>query len=90
MDIDLEWSKGRNEIVGCIIHNNFKNYLSNWEAISEQIMTHEYGEEKYTIIAVYAPNDEEKASIKDNFFEELSDAIETVKGKIYFAWDFNE
>lgn len=77
--------------VGCILHNDAKNQISKWEAISERILTVElkYKTHTKTIIAVYGPNEDEKADKKDSFWEELTLIMETIKGKIYVAGDFN-
>lgn len=78
--------------VGCLIHHKFYQRVNKWEAISERILTVEINNPDgkiMTFICVYGPNEDEKAEVKDKFWEELTAVTEGSKGTIYVLGDFN-
>jgi Reverse transcriptase (RNA-dependent DNA polymerase)/Endonuclease-reverse transcriptase len=77
--------------VGCLIHERLKNKINDWEAISERILKIQlkYTTHTKTILAIYGPNEDEKADKKDTFWEELSMEMETARGTIFVLGDFN-
>lgn len=78
--------------VGCLIHKDLEDKIQNWEGHSERMMTVEVSEEKgnkWTIVIVYAPNEDEKAENKEKFWEELSNLTDSCNGVIIIMGDFN-
>lgn len=79
--------------VGCIIHKKLSEQVHRWQAWSERILEVEINDkvnkEMKTIIVVYGPNEDEKAEIKDAFWEDLAVVTEQAKGKIWLVGDFN-
>ena len=78
--------------VGCIIDKQIRAKLSKWQAWSERIMTVEFkvaSKDWKTFIIVYAPNEDEKAEVKNLFWEELTLIMEVCRGKVFVIGDFN-
>lgn len=79
--------------ISVLIKKQLKNYILNYSYISERILTVTlkiYGYET-VIIGVYAPIDSETKQTKDQFYEQMSDIIMTVKKHqdIILAGDLN-
>ncbi|GJQ75204.1 hypothetical protein Trydic_g9806 [Trypoxylus dichotomus] len=76
---------------GCLLNRKHMNYLDKWEAVTERILTVElkYNMHTMTIIAIYGPNEDEKVDKKDKVWKDFSMTIESAKGIIYIAGDFN-
>ncbi|KAJ8962092.1 hypothetical protein NQ318_018046 [Aromia moschata] len=68
-----------------------EKHLNKWEPKSERILVIElqYDNEVETRIAAYGPNEDEKKTVKDEFWEELTTTVEEAKGKIYILGDLN-
>lgn len=77
--------------VGCIIHSKIKMNMQKWTAVSPRIIAIEinYNGRNLTIIGVYGHDEVEKAEKKEEFWDELSLAVEEAKGEIYLLGDFN-
>ncbi|XP_030763567.1 craniofacial development protein 2-like [Sitophilus oryzae] len=64
--------------VSVLIKKSWKNKIKNWEAVNENILTINiilYGY-NITIIAAYAPSEEERYSVKQDFFDKLDQLLE--------------
>lgn len=80
------------EGVGCIINKSRIKQVRKWEQYSERILALEInigGNELVTVITAYGPNEDEKIEIKNKFWEDLNEATERSKGKIFVAGDLN-
>lgn len=77
--------------VGCLINKKMISNIRKWEGHSERILTVELSldQEIVTIIVIYGPNEDEKAEVKDKFWEQLNEITENCKGKIIVAGDMN-
>lgn len=77
--------------IGCILHRDIKETVNKWVAVSERIMTIELKNKTSmkTIIAVYGPDEDEKAEKKEKFWDDLNETMETTRGNIFVAGDFN-
>ncbi|KAK9680122.1 hypothetical protein QE152_g39335 [Popillia japonica] len=69
--------------VGCLINKRHESQIVGWKAWNERILSINIGkgreEQRKTIIAVYGPNEDDKAENKDKFWEELTIAVEEAK-----------
>ena len=78
--------------VGCIVHKQMRNKISKWQAWPERITTVEFearNKDWKTFIIVYASNEDEKAEVKNVFWEELTLIMEVCRGKVFVIGDFN-
>lgn len=78
--------------VGCLIQGKLEKQIQSWNAWSERILSVEMKSErneKKSIIIVYGPNEDDKAVNKQHFWDQLTEAIETAKGRLYIIGDFN-
>lgn len=78
--------------VGCIIHRELAGQITKWKAIYERILLIELRNEQgehTTIISIYGPDENERASEKDKFWEELTTTTEEARGTLYLVGDFN-
>ncbi|KAK9701251.1 hypothetical protein QE152_g30741 [Popillia japonica] len=78
--------------VGCFIKKEYLKYVRNWTAVSERILKVEMELEeamKTTIITVYGPNEDEQASIKDEFWDQLTEITERSEGRLLIIGDLN-
>lgn len=78
--------------VGCLIEKNMKTYLKKWDCISERILVVQFEvekQEKLNILILYGPNEDEKAANKDKFWEEVTEIVDDIKGKIVILGDLN-
>ncbi|KAJ8950887.1 hypothetical protein NQ318_011188 [Aromia moschata] len=62
-----------------------EKHLNKWEPKSERILVIELKYDK----RIYGPNEDEKKTVKDEFWEELTTTVEEAKGKIYILGDIN-
>lgn len=86
---DQRGSKG----VSIVIKKKYKKDLRNWEAIDERIIkvNLENFRFKLTILGIYAPNENEKTSILEEFYSKLDEIISDCGDKrdILLLGDFN-
>lgn len=78
--------------VGCIMGRNLTKFLATWEAVSERLMRVIFNlgkQRRLSIIVLYGPNEDEKAEVKDKFWEDVTDLVENTKGDIILAGDLN-
>lgn len=77
--------------IGCILHRDIKETVNKWVAVSERIMSIELKNKTSmkTVIAVYGPDEDEKAEKKEKFWDDLNKTMETTRGNIFIAGDFN-
>ena len=79
--------------VACIINKKYEDYLDEWNAVNERILTItlKFVNEKkvITIIGVYGPNEDDTKLNKDKFWEQLVEETEKAKGDVYIIGDFN-
>lgn len=78
--------------VACLVRKDIKTKIKAWSYISERILTVELIRSetvKETIVVVYGPSEDEKAILKDEFWEKLQTTLDNSKGKIYILGDLN-
>lgn len=79
--------------VSIFVRKSLKKQISNWEAINENMMklNLELFHRKVTIIAVYAPSDNELVATKDEFYDNLQEVISNIgdSREIVLMGDFN-
>ncbi|KAK9718505.1 hypothetical protein QE152_g23125 [Popillia japonica] len=96
--------KRATEGVGCFIKKEYFKYVRNWTGVTERILKVEMELEeatKTTIICakldrgnrknieVYGPNEDEQASIKDEFWDQLTEITERSEGRLLIIGDLN-
>lgn len=80
------------EGVGCIVRKENMKYVRGWTGISERILKIELEldeQTETTIIVVYGPNEDETATRKDHFWEQLNEITEESKGRLIIIGDVN-
>ncbi|XP_072389510.1 uncharacterized protein [Diabrotica undecimpunctata] len=80
------------EGVGCLMRASYMSYVKNWKFISQRNLKIEItldNSEVTTILVTYGPNDDEPLKVKEEYWEELNDAIKNVKGRIVILGDMN-
>jgi transcriptional regulator with PAS, ATPase and Fis domain len=80
--------------VRCIIHENLAELITDWNSVSERIMTvivklNKDQEEGTQIIVTYAPTEDALVEEKDSFFELLQKVIDDHAGNIIILGDLN-
>ncbi|KAK9680890.1 hypothetical protein QE152_g38752, partial [Popillia japonica] len=86
----VDKEKRASEGVACYIRKENIQYLRNWIAVSERILKMELDIDKMvetTIIVAYGPNEDEKAKVKDAFWEQLSQTTEEINGRLIILGD---
>jgi exonuclease III len=63
--------------VSVLINKKWKGSIKNWESIDERILKLDMNiwGYKLTIIGIYAPNEDNKTTVKDEFFANLNEEI---------------
>lgn len=65
----VKMNKRASKGVSILIHKKYKNKISNWEGVSERIVTLNFNHRgfKITIVEVYAPNEDASPDKKMSF-----------------------
>lgn len=79
--------------VAIMIHKRYKNAVTDVEYTSERLMSITikiYGKE-YCIVAAYAPTEDSTIAVKDDFYEVLTNKLDTVRNtrRLILAGDIN-
>lgn len=79
--------------VSLLVRKKFKNKITNWEAIDENILTMniQLNGHNVTVIAAYAPSDDERVATKQEFFEKMEETVANIGNdrEIIMLGDFN-
>lgn len=77
--------------VAFLLHRDNEKNLKGWKFINERIMTVEIDEEgeQWTMVVVYAPNDNDTMENKAQFYEQLQRTIEDIDRDIILLGDMN-
>ncbi|XP_072389283.1 uncharacterized protein [Diabrotica undecimpunctata] len=73
------------EGVGCLMKASYMSFVKNLKFILQNKLKIEItldNSEITTILVTYGPNDDEPLKVKEEYWEELNDAIENVKGRM--------
>jgi exonuclease III len=75
--------KGPRQPVSVLINEKWKGFLKNWESIDQRILNVDMNirEYKLTIIGIYAPNEDNKTRVKDEFSANLNEDIKSFSGR---------
>lgn len=80
------------EGVGCIIKEELRKSILNWEFITGKLLKVELQidkQNKITLVIVYGPGEDEIARKKDEFWEQISEITESINGRVLLLGDFN-
>uniref|UniRef100_A0A1Y1M0F5 Reverse transcriptase domain-containing protein n=2 Tax=Photinus pyralis TaxID=7054 RepID=A0A1Y1M0F5_PHOPY len=80
------------EGVGCIIRKEHVKCLKKWEFISGKVLKVELQQNQQntiTLVITYGPSEDEIASKKDKFWEDLTAITESISGRLIILGDFN-
>lgn len=78
--------------LGCTIKSVVVKYIIGCECILERVLKIELKvehQEKLSILVLYGPNEDDTVSNKDNFWKEVSEAVDDLKGKLMVLGDLN-
>lgn len=79
--------------VSLLIRKDLKHKISNWEAIDENIlkMNIKLNGHNITVIAAYAPSDDERKDTKQEFFEKIDETLTEIGNnrEVIMLGDFN-
>ncbi|KAK4881707.1 hypothetical protein RN001_005026 [Aquatica leii] len=67
-------------------------YINKWTSITARILHIEMDIEKHnktSILVVYGPDENETAKVKDEFWNQLTEIIEAIKGRLIIIGDIN-
>lgn len=77
--------------VGFLIHKDMEESICEWKFVNERIMSLRVKEENnfVTLVAAYAPTEDETAEEKDKFFDKLHNVIDDITTDVILLGDLN-